>query len=190
MKQFYKACNFIGRSRQLIDIINGIVDEYSAQHLRLTVRQIYYQLVSRDHIENTLQSYKRTASLINDGRLAGLIDWNAIEDRTRAFKGRYHATSPQDSLENLAAGYHLDMWENQESRVYLVIEKEALVGVFSDVCYTYDVPLLAARGYPSASVIREFSEYNIKGALEEGQRRGYHPPGRPRPFRHRHDARS
>lgn len=33
--------------------------------------------------------------------------------------------------------------------------------MFERVCYKYDVPLLAARGYPSMSVLREFAEKDL-----------------------------
>lgn len=50
----------------------------------------------------------------------------------------------------------MDMWRDQDTRVYLIVEKEALAGVFESVCHEYDVPMLAARGYPSVSVLYSF----------------------------------
>lgn len=38
------------------------------------------------------------------------------------------------------------------------------------VCRKYDIPLLAAKGYCSVSVLREFAEEDILPAIEEGQR--------------------
>lgn len=48
------------RSDSLANIVrmNQIVEEYSAEGLRLTGRQLYYQFVSRDWIPNTERSYK------------------------------------------------------------------------------------------------------------------------------------
>jgi hypothetical protein len=91
MKQFYKNVNFTPRTIEHIAVIGGIIDEYVAQGYRLTVRQLYYQLVARGIIENTMQSYKRTTGVVNDARMAGLLDWDAIEDRTREFirRGRW-----------------------------------------------------------------------------------------------------
>jgi len=77
-KQFYKHFEFRAAALHTIDLVNGIVSEYIAQGYRLTVRQLYYQLVARGFIENTERSYKRTTGLVNDARLAGLIDWDAI----------------------------------------------------------------------------------------------------------------
>lgn len=79
----YQDKNFRSDKLALIDKINSVIEEYQRQGYSLTLRQCYYQLVARGIIENNERSYKNTGNLINDARLAGLIDWNAIEDRTR-----------------------------------------------------------------------------------------------------------
>jgi len=158
----YREITFKKKTLLQIDRINAIIEEYLDAGYTLTVRQLYYQLVARDIIPNNEKSYKQTTSIVNDARIAGLIDWDAIEDRTRSFEQRSRWTCPQDILRASAEQYHTDPWETQGSRVFLVVEKEALVGVFQRVCREYDVPLLAARGYPSASVVREFAQKEIE----------------------------
>lgn len=165
----YVPKNFKDDSWNLIAVMNGIVSEYQRQGYVLTVRQLYYQLVARDHIENTLQSYKRVAGVINDAKLAGLIDWDAIEDRTREFLVNNHWTSGSELIRAAARQYKEDMWLNQECRLFVIIEKEALVGVLEDLCRRYDVPLLAARGYPSGTVLREFAQLHLLPAIEDGK---------------------
>lgn len=152
----YVEKRFNRKSITLIDTANAIINEYINQGFVLTVRQLYYQLVARDYIPNTLKEYKRVAAIFNDARLAGLMSWDAIEDRTREFLTRSRWKSGKDILYGSAKQYHMDMWANQDSRVFLIVEKEALVGVFEPICREYDIPLLAARGYPSVSVVREF----------------------------------
>lgn len=169
MKQCYIPKKFQPATLVLIDTINDIVDEYQAQGFVLTVRQLYYQLVARDVIPNTLQEYKRAASIINDAKHAGLIDWDMLEDRTREFVRRPAWESGSSILRAVADQFHMDLWENQAYRVFVVIEKEALVGVLEGTCRRHDVPILAARGYPSGSVLRSFAIDDMRPALEEGQ---------------------
>lgn len=169
-RECYVEKNFNRQSMALINYMNVIVRDYQSQGYVLTVRQLYYQLVARDVIENTLQSYKRTASLINDAKLAGLIDWDAIEDRTRAFVTGSHWTTGSSIIRGAAAGFRIDMWENQPARMFVIIEKEALLGVLQKTCYNLDVPILAARGYPSGTVLREFAQQHILPAEQNGQR--------------------
>ena len=169
MLQSYKEIKFKPNSLRMIDAINDIIDEYSAAGYTLTVRQLYYQLVARAIVENTLRSYKNVASLINDARIAGMIDWDMIEDRTRDFITRSRWTGGRAILDAVAKQFHMDMWANQPRRVFAIVEKEALVGVLQRVCHEYDVPLLAARGYPSASVVREFADSVIEPTINSGQ---------------------
>lgn len=169
MKQFYVGTNFRPHNLRMIEDINTIIEEYQAAGYILTVRQLYYQLVSRDIIENTMRSYQNAARLINDARLAGLIDWDAIEDRTRDFITRNRWDSGRQLLDASAAQFHMDMWEGQSRRVFVIVEKEALTGVLEPTCRQYDVPLLAARGYPSASVVREFADSVVLPALRDAQ---------------------
>lgn len=71
----YKSIKFQQKSLELIRLVNQVVEEYQAQGYELTLRQAYYQLVARGYIPNNERSYKNIGNLINDGRLAGLIDW-------------------------------------------------------------------------------------------------------------------
>lgn len=169
MKYAYKDIRFQRETLRLIEFLNSMIDDYMAQGFVLSVRQLYYQLVARAMVENTEKSYKRVASIINDGRLAGLIDWDAIEDRGRDIEKRSAWSSGSEILRGCAQQYHMDMWDNQEHRVFVVVEKAALAGVLGGVCRQYDVPLLAARGYPSVSVVRELVIQHIEEAISHGQ---------------------
>lgn len=161
MKQAYIDRKFTAPSLKLIDSVNEVCEDYARQGFTLTGRSLYYKLVSRNIVENNLRSYKNVMSLLNDARLAGLVDWDAIEDRTRAFITRPRWDTAADFLNSAARQYHRDLWADQDSRVFVIVEKDALMGVLENVCNQYDVPLMAARGYPSVSVLREFAREHI-----------------------------
>ena len=110
----YEKINIQHRGLILIDQINEIISEYEDAGYSLTLRQVYYQLVSRDVIENTEKSYKNIGNLVSNGRLAGLIDWNAIEDRTRKHRTLSHWETPADIVESAANQYRRDLWEGQD----------------------------------------------------------------------------
>jgi len=151
MKQTFIDKNFRQKALAIIDQANTIIADYQAQGFNLTLRQLYYQFVAKALIPNTERSYKNLGQTINDGRLAGLIDWNAIEDRTRNLVAWKHYDSPEHAVRSALDSYDIDMWENQEVRVEVWIEKEALSGVISGVCGELDVPYFACRGYVSQS---------------------------------------
>lgn len=143
--------NFRSSSLDLINKINKVIEDYGQQGYCLTLRQVYYQMVARDIIPNNERSYKNLGALINDARLAGLIDWHAIEDRTRNLQGRSHWTDPGHIIASAAYSYHLDYWKNQENYVEVWIEKDALVGVIGKICDELDVNYFSCRGYVSQS---------------------------------------
>jgi hypothetical protein len=169
MKQAYTTVIMRGSTLELVKLMESIIDDYVAQGFTLSVRQIYYQLVARDIVENTERSYKRVASILNDARLAGLIDWNHIEDRNRDIEIRARWSSGSHILRSVADQFHMDLWENQPQRVFVIVEKAALAGVLGGICGEYDVPLLAARGYPSVSIMRELALEHIQPAIALGQ---------------------
>lgn len=125
----YVDRNFSAASRRIIEIAEEICDEYAADNYDLTLRQLYYQFVARDVLPNTQESYKRLGSIINDARLAGLIDWDHLEDRTRNLQGNAHWKSPADLLQACASQFRLDKWTTQLRHVEVWVEKEALAGI-------------------------------------------------------------
>ena len=149
--QSYKHINFRNDSLALIDRVNDIVSEYVVQGYELTLRQVYYQLVARGFIPNNERSYKNLGNLINDGRLAGLIDWHSIVDRTRYVRRNSHWSSPESVISSAAYSYMLDRWQNQPNYVEVWVEKDALVGIVGQICNKLDVPYFSCRGYTSQS---------------------------------------
>lgn len=147
----YKEFNFRPATLGMITKANEIIAEYAAQGFDLTLRQLYYQFVSRDLIPNTQKDYKNLGSIINDARLAGLIDWETIVDRTRELRALSHWDSPNDIVETCARQFNIDRWAEQPYRPEVWIEKDALVGVFERICNELDIPLLSCRGYTSQS---------------------------------------
>ena len=139
----------------LIDQLNAIIDEYQPQGLRLTVRQLFYQMVARGLIENTEAEYRKIGRLVTNGRDSGRIDWDAIEDRTRDVHRSRTWSEAADRLHSAADTYGEDLWADQDYRVEVWIEKEALLGVIEGVCNELRVDHCAHRGNASASLAYE-----------------------------------
>lgn len=150
-KQKYIDKEFRAGSLRLVEIINEVIEEYSDQGYDLTLRQVYYQLVARNYIPNNERSYKNTGNLINDARLAGLIDWNAIQDRTRNLRKNSHWSSPTDIMSSVLHSYAIDTRADQPNYIEVWVEKDALIGIVQQIASTLDVPCFSCRGYVSAS---------------------------------------
>ena len=138
-------------SMAIIEKANEIIEEYQNAGYDLTLRQLYYQFVARALIANKQSEYKRLGKIVSDGRLAGLIDWYAIEDRTRNRKGNQHWNDPGEIVKAAARSFMMDRWKDQEYHVEVWIEKEALLGIISSVCRELDVGYFACKGFVSQS---------------------------------------
>lgn len=151
MREKFIDIKFRADTLAVIEQANTIIDEYQRAGFRLTLRQLYYQFVSRALIANKQSEYKRLGGIIDNGRQAGLIDWDAIEDRTRNLERTTVWQSPQEILDAVANQYREDWWKDQPFYPEVWIEKDALTGVIEPVCDEYQVPYFACRGYVSQS---------------------------------------
>lgn len=147
----YIIKKFHSSTERLILIADEICEEYSRKGFDLTLRQLYYQFVARDIIPNNEKSYKRLGNVLSNARLAGLLDWNHMVDRTRNLQRNSHWDDASDVIDHVAHSFQIDKWEGQEIRVEVWVEKEALIGVIEQICSRMDVPFFACKGYVSQS---------------------------------------
>lgn len=152
-----------------IERINIIIEEYAAKGIYcLSMRQLYYQFVSRNWLENKPSSVVAVENAAKHGRLRGQIDWEAIEDRGRNIIELPTWEDPSDRIQSVTSNYHEDYWITQEYRPEVWIEKQALVSLLEEiVCDEYHAPLYTCRGYDSLSQIyqtgKRFAKYFEQG---------------------------
>jgi hypothetical protein len=132
---------------------NEIIQLYAAQGYDLTLRQLYYQFVSRDLLGNTQQNYKRLGDIVSKARRQGMISWTAIVDRTRNLQAVSTWSSPEEIIDAVARQFKYDLWEGQRNYVEAWFEKDALMGVFERPANVLRVPFFSCRGYTSDSEV-------------------------------------
>lgn len=172
MKEHFKDVRFREASRIQIEQANEIVEAYQADGIQLTLRQLYYQFVSRNWLPNTERSYKNLSALISDARLAGLVDWSAIDDlgRVPSIPGFYDDRAQfVDYLKKSAeTGYVLDHWKGQQFYVELWVEKQALSSVLEPIASKWQVGFSMNKGYSSQTAMYDASKRFIE-ARESGK---------------------
>jgi len=146
------------KNQERLELINSIIEEYRAQGYRLTLRQLYYQLVSRDVIPNKQSEYNKLSTLLTKGRMAGVVDWSAIEDRIRVPKLPYYAEDIADALRDITNSYRLDRQAGQSVYVEVWCEKDALSQVLYRVTSQYHVRMMVNRGYSSTTAMHDAYE--------------------------------
>ncbi len=175
-KIVYTHKKFNDEHRLVIDRSNAIIHKMANDGYTLTLRQLYYQHVAHDLFpdswlnaegtKNSKQSYNKLGDIISAARRAGLVDWDAIEDRTRNVQKASTWDSPSQIIGAVAAQYETDHWAGQPYRVEVFVEKDALVGIMQKACDPYQVPYFSCRGYTSDSEMwkaaRRLSNYEME----------------------------
>jgi hypothetical protein len=162
-REHFKDFNPGPEARARIDQINAVIQNYQAEGYRLTLRQLYYQLVTVNAITNEERSYKNLGELLGRARLAGLVDWNAIEDRQREPRMHIQFKGIQQRVDSALANYRLHRWEDQANYVELWVEKEALAGVLEPIAREHHIVLMVNKGYSSLSAMKESADRFIDG---------------------------
>ena len=170
MKETFVTKNFRPESLATINTANRIISDYQSQGFTLTLRQLYYQFVSKDLIPNSDREYKKLGNVLTDARLAGLVDWDAIEDRGRGKKGWLIEEDIDQILFELPYAYGADFWADQDRYIEVWVEKDALSSVIEKAVRSHRVPYMACKGYLSAS-----EAYRAGKRMEEARGRGKEP---------------
>lgn len=153
MKEKFRNTKLSNQSLSQLDLINDIVNDYAEQGYRLTLRQLYYQLVGQDLIPNDQKEYKKLGRLLKEGRMAGIVDWEAIEDRLRKLRALSTWESPRDILLSAHNSFRLDCLQEQPHYIEVWVEKDALSQVVQLAAQEYRVSVLVNRGYGSVTAI-------------------------------------
>ena len=150
------------------EIVDAALDIFQQYDTAITLRQLYYRLVSRLLIPNTINSYKRLSRIMVKAREDGDVPVNCLEDRSMRVLGRgdmgYNSaeeylkkkiTTLQDSWKS----FTMPMWDEQPKNVMISLEKDALSRLVSREANRFSVRTFPTRGYPSFSFVQEMSRY-------------------------------
>jgi len=174
----------------MIQICDAIVSEFQEKQIRMTLRQLYYQIVARDLFpddrfwrwiearrkwirdprgtKNAEPNYRWLGGLVSDARLAGLLDWDAIEDRARQPRSAAEFDSLRDLVDAAVASFRLPRWRGQNTYVELWMEKDSLASVVEPIARKWPVVLMLNRGYSSQSAMYEAAQrfQQVSGVLD------------------------
>lgn len=138
---------------ELINHIKRITSDYAEQRYKLSLRQLYYQLVAAELIPNHDKVYKKLSTILDDCRYAGLIDWYTIEDRGREPKQAYYENSVEGAMQRTINSYKLDRQLNQPTHIEVWTEKDAISGILSRAVNPYTIIMAINKGYTSSTAI-------------------------------------
>lgn len=147
------------RTKREIEHLKGWLYEIVQEYRPMTVRQVFYQAVSKGVITKSENEYNNVVvRLLTQMRREGSLAYGCIADNTRWMRKPDTHSSAQEMLIEAARTYRRQLWQNQGSYVEVWLEKEALAGVLLDVTSRWDVPLMVTRGYSSVSFLHSAAE--------------------------------
>jgi hypothetical protein len=158
LKESFREWNPKGATMAYVSKVITIIEAFAKQGYRLTLRQLYYQLVAGGVIPNRKQEYAKLSDVLTNARMAGLVDWEAIEDRVRVPKMHPEWDNIADLVASACASYRLPRWQDQEYYVELWTEKDAIAGILKPITERYHITLVVNRGYSSATAMYDASK--------------------------------
>jgi len=144
-----------------LDKVQAILEELE-EFQPLTLRQIYYQMVSKGYIENNISQYTSLCTLLTDARYAGRIPWDAMEDRTRSYHDLTGWLDAEQfktaTYQRLLRGYRRDLMQSQDCYIEIWVEKDAMSSIFIKVAEPYTIPVVVNKGFHSTSFLYNYSQ--------------------------------
>lgn len=138
-------------TRALLEDVQGVLEEY-ADHLPLTIRQVFYRLVAQTGFDKTETAYARLCEALNRARRAGFIPFGAIRDDGTTRVDPCTWVDDEDFLESFKAAaerFQLDRQAGQRTRLWLITEAAGMSPMISRVANPFGVPVLSSGGFDS-----------------------------------------
>lgn len=134
-----------------LDAIDAAILTAVAADKPVTLRGVYYRVVSAGAVDKTEKAYSLVGRQVLKLRRAGALPYSSITDGTRYVRKPKTHHDLDSMLEDAAASYRRALWDDQAVDVHIFSEKDAIVGVIDRITASWDVPLGVLRGFASES---------------------------------------
>ncbi|MHB1680720.1 MAG: hypothetical protein ACYCTB_09500 [bacterium] len=156
--------------KKIVETANEI---YNGMGLQITIRQLYYQLVSRGYIVNG--KYNTLNPLLTDLREQGILDWRLFEDRSRVIY-EPETIEPGRDIKELILNYietlslpPVNKWHAQPYYLEIWYEKDALSNYFQHIADKWQIISFATHGFNSTTnnkeTLQRFSKHKNKQCM-------------------------
>jgi hypothetical protein len=156
----YAAWTPRSKTLALLDQVQAVLDEY-ADHLPLTVRQIFYRLVGNHGYAKTELAYDNLGEMLNRARRARRVDFDNIRDDGVTAQIPLAFTSREAFIataKRLAANYKMDRQHGQARYVELWVEAAGMVPMLAAVVGEYGIPTYSSGGFDSLTAKHDAAE--------------------------------
>jgi len=140
-------------STALLTQVSAVLDEY-AEHLPLTIRQIFYRLVGAHAYPKTERDYRRLCVKLQRARRAQLIPMEAIRDDGGTVLAPTSYADAEDFLNvvrHSAAQLRLDRTAGQPQRLVVMCEAAGMAPQLERVAAPYGITVISSGGFDSVT---------------------------------------
>ena len=138
----------------IVERAAAIVESYDTG---VTLRQLFYRLVSLLVIPNTTNAYKELSRHTAAARRAD--EFPRLIDQGRSVARPTFFDSPDDALAQLRSWYRRDRTKGQRHALYLAVEKAGMVEQLSAWFGSpLGIPIVALKGYSSQTLVDEVAQ--------------------------------
>jgi hypothetical protein len=159
--------------QQMFDAAYKIIQD-NRRFWPFSVRAIHYRMADAKPLRhsskpdseyrNDQTSYKSLIDLLARARLSGLLPMEAIADETRPVTTWNVFRTPGQFLGNeidrFSKGYWRDLMQSQPNHVELLVEKNTVEPILTNVASRYTIPMTSGRGFcslpPRAQMMKRF----------------------------------
>ena len=143
----------------LVGNVSAILSD-NADISPLTLRQIFYLLVTGYEYEKTERAYKRLCEAMNKARRASLIDMDDIRDDGLR-KDEPHGWDGERqfvrSVKQWAAEFRLNRQQDQPVHLMVWCEAGGMLPQLASYCRDFGVPVLSSGGFDSVTTKHNFA---------------------------------
>ena len=157
---FYRASP-VKRSRRTnaeLDLIDQAIVESVATEHPVSLRGVFYRVMSAGAIEKTEAGYNVVGRQLIKLRASGRVPYSYITDGTRLMRKPATWSHLDEMLEDAAASYRRALWHDQDAEVIILSEKDAISGVVLPITARWDVELGITRGYSSVTFAHSLAQ--------------------------------
>lgn len=156
---FIEAWNPKPQTEILIGNVQQILQD-NHDILPLTLRQIFYMLVTGYAYDKTERSYKRLCETMNKARRARWVSMDKIrDDGLREEKPHYWAGEDEliEAFKGSANRFRLDRQRGQYTHVMVWCEAGGMLPQLAHYCEDWSVPVLSSGGFDSVTTKHNFA---------------------------------
>jgi hypothetical protein len=142
------------RTQTELDGLKADIYQVASEENPMTIRHLFYRLVSVCGWVKTEQIYKGTLiRLLGIMRESGEIPFEWFVDSTRWMRKPRTHNSIDDLLDDCQRTYRRALWREQPVYCEVWTEKDAIASILATKTAEFDVPLMVCRGFSSKTFL-------------------------------------